>query len=92
MCTCSPEGQQYPELHQKRGGQQGEGGHCHLCPALVRPHLQHCLQTCGPRRERDAELLEWVWRRALRMIRGLQHLSYEDRLWVLGLLSLKRRL
>ena len=25
MCICGPEGQQHPGLHQKRGGQQGEG-------------------------------------------------------------------
>jgi len=26
MCTCSPEGQPYPGLHQKQRGQQDEGG------------------------------------------------------------------
>ena len=34
MCTCSPEGQLHPGLHQQRGGQQGEGRGCPtlLCP------------------------------------------------------------
>ena len=27
-CACRPEGQLYPGLHLKRGGQQGEGGDC----------------------------------------------------------------
>ena len=26
VCTCSPEGQLYPGLHQEKRGQQGEGG------------------------------------------------------------------
>ena len=59
--------------------------------AIVRPHLEYCVQAWSPYLQKDIHCIEKVQRLATRMIAGQRGKSYEKRLADLDLFSMARR-
>ena len=62
-----------------------------LYKAIVRPHLEYCIQAWRPYRKKDIDMLERIQRRATKIIPELRDLSYEERLKECSLTTLETR-
>ncbi len=59
--------------------------------ALVRLHLEYAMEANAPTLRADINQLERAQHHATRLVRGLRHVPYEERLRQLNLFSLERR-
>lgn len=62
-----------------------------LYSALLRPHLECWVQLKPPQYKKDVDFLEQLWCKVTKMLEGLQHPTYKERLRQLGLLSLENK-
>ena len=62
-----------------------------LYKAVVRPRLEFCVQVWCPYLRKDIAMIERVQRRATKLIEGLRHMSYSERLSHTGLIYMEKR-
>ena len=62
-----------------------------LYKTYIRPNLEYCVQVWSPHLKKDVQLLERVQRKSTKLERGLNKLSYQERLQRLGLTTLEER-
>ena len=62
-----------------------------LYKALVRPHIEYCVQAWRPYYQKDVDKLEKIQIRATRMMEELRGMEYEERLTQTRLVTLEAR-
>ncbi|KAJ7396021.1 hypothetical protein BTVI_148955 [Pitangus sulphuratus] len=90
VCPGGLEDQWHPGLCQEQCGQQDQGAILPLYSTLVRPYLKSFTQFWALQFRKDTEVLERVQRRSVKLVKDLEHKSYEEQLRELGVFSLEK--
>ena len=88
-CIAASKGNQILGLIRRNITYKGKKLIIPLYKAIVRPHLEYCIQAWRPYHKKDIDTLERIQRRATKMIPELRDLSYEERLKECGLTTLE---
>jgi len=58
---------------------------------MVQPRLEYCLQFWAAKYKKDAKILKSIQKRASKLVKGLQDLSYEEKLRTFKFFRLEKR-
>ena len=90
-CIAASKGNQIIGLIRRNITYKGKKLIIPLYKAIVRPHLEYCIQAWIPYCKKDIDTLERIQRRATKIIPEMRYLSYEERLKECGLKTLETR-
>ena len=62
-----------------------------LYDCYVRPHLEYCIQAWSPYLRKNIDMVDSIQRRASKLVAGLRHMTYEDRLKELNWIPINKR-
>lgn len=87
----SQQGKPYPGVHQTEHHQLPKMVIIPLYSVLVQHHLESCGQFWAPQFNEDMKVLECIQRRTTKLVKGLEEVSYEDKIRTFYLSSLEKR-
>ena len=91
VCTCNPLAARILCWTKKSVTSRSRAVILSLYSVLVRHHPDYCIQFWSPQHNKVIKLLEWVQKRATKMIRGLEYFPYIGRRRKLRLFKLEKR-
>ena len=90
-CIAASKGNKILELIRRNKTNKEKEISIHMYKAIVRPHLEYCIQAWIPYRKKDIDTLEHIQWRATKSIPELTDLSCEESLKECGLTKVETK-